>query len=66
MQSLQRIAHNIARQLQGLPTNSKLLIGSLMIGLINNGLILMGLESSQQIVIRGAIIVVAVALASRK
>lgn len=37
-------------------------IGALMIGLINNGLILMGLEVSQQIIIRGAIIILAVAL----
>ena len=42
------------------------LLGSLMIGLINNGLILMGLEFSQQLIIRGAIIVFAVALARRK
>jgi ribose transport system permease protein len=42
------------------------LLGSVMIGLINNGLILAGLESSQQEIIRGAIIVVAVALARRK
>jgi ribose transport system permease protein len=42
------------------------LIGSLMIGMINNGLILAGLESSQQQVVRGAIIVLAVALARRK
>ena len=38
------------------------LIGSLLIGLINNGLILMGLEFSQQLIIRGAIIILAVAL----
>jgi ribose transport system permease protein len=42
------------------------LLGSLMIGLINNGLILMGLEFSQQLIVRGAIIVFAVALARRK
>jgi ribose transport system permease protein len=42
------------------------LLGSVMIGLINNGLILAGLESSQQEVVRGGIIVVAVALARRK
>jgi ribose transport system permease protein len=41
------------------------LLGSLMIGLINNGLTLMGLEFSQQQVVRGAIIIVAVALARR-
>lgn len=37
-------------------------VGAVMIGLINNGLILMGLEVSQQIIIRGAIIILAVAL----
>lgn len=42
------------------------LLGSVMIGLINNGLILAGLESSQQEVVRGVIIVVAVAVARRK
>jgi ribose transport system permease protein len=41
------------------------LLGSLMIGLINNGLILMGLEFSQQQVVRGCIIIFAVALAAR-
>ena len=41
------------------------LFGSLMIGLINNGLILAGLESSQQQVVRGVIIIVAVALARK-
>ena len=42
------------------------LFGSLMISLINNGLILAGLETSQQQVVRGAIIILAVALARRK
>jgi ribose transport system permease protein len=41
------------------------LLGSLMIGLINNGLILMGLEFSQQQIVRGGIIILAVALARR-
>jgi ribose transport system permease protein len=41
------------------------LLGSLMIGLINNGLILAGLEFSQQQIVRGAIIILAVALATR-
>jgi ribose transport system permease protein len=41
------------------------LFGALMIGLINNGLILLGLEFSQQQIIRGAIIILAVALATR-
>jgi ribose transport system permease protein len=40
-------------------------IGSLLIGLINNGLILAGLELSQQLIIRGAIIILAVALVRR-
>ena len=34
--------------------------GALMIGLINNGLILMGLEYSQQLIARGVIIILAV------
>lgn len=42
------------------------LFGSLMIGLINNGLILAGLDVSQQLVVRGIIIILAVALARRK
>jgi ribose transport system permease protein len=37
-----------------------------MISLINNGLILAGLDTSQQQVVRGAIIILAVALARRK
>jgi ribose transport system permease protein len=41
------------------------LLGSLTIGLINNGLTLMGLESSQQQIVRGAIIILAVALARK-
>lgn len=42
------------------------LFGALLIGLINNGLILAGLATSQQQVIRGGIIILAVALAKRK
>jgi len=42
------------------------LMGSLLIGLINNGLILAGLDNSQQQIIRGLIIIVAVALARKK
>lgn len=38
------------------------IIGALMIGLINNGLMLMGLEFSQQLIARGAIIIIAVAI----
>jgi ribose transport system permease protein len=41
--------------------------GALMIGLINNGLILMGLEFSQQLIARGATIPLAITIArSRK
>ena len=40
-------------------------LGALLIGLINNGLILMGLEFSQQVIVRGVIIILAVALARR-
>jgi ribose transport system permease protein len=36
--------------------------GSLLIGLINNGLVLMGLDVSQQLIVRGVIIILAVAL----
>lgn len=42
------------------------LFGALLIGLINNGLILAGLDSSQQQVVRGVIIILAVALARKK
>lgn len=42
------------------------LFGSLFMGLINNGLILAGLETSQQQVVRGAIIIAAVALSRKK
>lgn len=42
------------------------LFGALLIGLINNGLILAGLDTSQQQVVRGAIIILAVALAKKK
>jgi ribose transport system permease protein len=38
------------------------IIGSLMIGVINNGLLLMGLEYSQQLIARGLIILIAVAI----
>jgi len=40
-------------------------VGALFVGLINNGLILAGLDASQQIIIQGAIIIVAVALARK-
>jgi ribose transport system permease protein len=39
--------------------------GALLMGLINNGLILLGLDYSQQQIVRGAIIILAVALARR-
>lgn len=42
------------------------LFGALLIGLINNGLILAGLDVSQQQIIRGVIIILAVALARKK
>ena len=42
------------------------IMGALMIGLINNGLILMGLEFSQQLIARGAIIIIAVAISQNR
>jgi|TARA_B110001469_G_scaffold126607_1_gene144722 ribose transport system permease protein len=42
------------------------LVGAMMIGLINNGLILMGLEFSQQLIARGGIIILAVALSQKR
>jgi ribose transport system permease protein len=42
------------------------IVGALMIGLINNGLILMGLEFSQQLIARGVIIILAVALSQSR
>jgi len=42
------------------------IVGALMIGLINNGLILMGLEFSQQLIARGAIIILAVAISQNR
>ena len=41
------------------------LLGSLMMGMLNNGLILMGLKVSDQMIVRGLIILVAVALSLR-
>ncbi|MGF7447438.1 ABC transporter permease subunit, partial [Klebsiella michiganensis] len=38
------------------------IVGALMMGLINNGLLLLGLDYSQQLVARGVIIILAVAL----
>jgi len=42
------------------------LFGALLIGLINNALILAGLDTSQQQIVRGVIIIIAVALGRRK
>jgi len=42
------------------------LFGSLIMGMLNNGLILMGLEVSDQMIARGAIIILAVALSLRE
>jgi len=42
------------------------LVGSLMMGMLNNGLILMGLSVSDQMMVRGVIILVAVALSLRE
>lgn len=42
------------------------LFGSLFMGLVNNGLILAGLDVAQQQVVRGAIIIAAVALSRKK
>ena len=46
----------------GMGTVIGTIVGALMIGLINNGLILMGLEYSQQLIARGGIIILAVSL----
>lgn len=42
------------------------LVGSLLMAMLNNGLILMGLSVSQQMIVRGAIILLAVALTLRE
>lgn len=41
-------------------------VGAIFVGLINNGLILAGLDVSQQIIIQGAIIIIAVALTRKR
>jgi ribose transport system permease protein len=41
-------------------------IGSLIMGMINNGLILMGLTVTQQMIFRGLIIILAVALSTKE
>ena len=38
------------------------IVGALLIGVINNGLILMGLDYSQQLKVRGLLIILAVAI----
>ena len=40
-------------------------VGSLMMGMINNGLIIAGLSVSQQMIVGGLIIILAVALGSK-
>ena len=40
-------------------------VGSLMMGMINNGLVIAGLSVSQQMIVRGIIIILAVALGNR-
>jgi ribose/xylose/arabinose/galactoside ABC-type transport system permease subunit len=42
------------------------LIGSLIIGILNNGLVLVGIDSSWQLALKGAIIIFAVAFSERK
>lgn len=42
------------------------LVGSLLMAMLNNGLILMGLSVSQQMIVRGVIILIAVALTLRE
>lgn len=42
------------------------LVGSLLIGVVNNGLTLMGVTSSAQMMVKGAIIILAVALSVRR
>ena len=49
----------------GLGTVVGSVVGAIMIGLINNGLILFGLSFSQQLIARGAIIILAVAAGRR-
>ena len=42
------------------------IIGSIVIGMLNNGLLLMGLDVSQQMIARGIIIILAVSLSLRE
>jgi ribose transport system permease protein len=41
------------------------IVGSLLVGIINNGLVLLGLDTPQQLLFRGGLIVTAVALSAR-
>jgi ribose transport system permease protein len=41
------------------------IIGSLIIGILNNGLVLMGIDPSIQLTIKGALIITAVAFGRR-
>jgi ribose transport system permease protein len=50
----------------GMGTIIGTLVGALMMGVINNGLIIAGLDVSQQMIIRGLIIIFAVALGKKK
>ena len=42
------------------------IIGSLVIGMLNNGLLLMGLTVSEQMIARGIVIIIAVSLSLRE
>jgi ribose transport system permease protein len=42
------------------------LAGSILVGMLNNGLVIMGLSVAEQLMARGGIIVVAVALSLRE
>ena len=50
----------------GIGTVTCALVGSLLMGMLNNGLILMGLAVSEQMIARGLIILAAVALTLRE
>ena len=50
----------------GIGTIPGALVGSLLMGMLNNGLILMGLSVSEQLMVRGLIILAAVALTLRE
>jgi ribose transport system permease protein len=56
----------IAAAVLGKGTVIGTIVGAMMIGLINNGLILFGLEFSQQLIARGGIIILAVALSQKR